>query len=132
MRTLLPLIFFACVVASASCNFMEHAHCDDTVVKRVPSPDGKLDIVISNRSCSGGSGLYSSAKVEEVGGWLWRSTLEHCFLVTLAGGYHHLDATWLDQKHIEVTSSDELDGNSISSEQETCNDISVSYSFKAK
>jgi hypothetical protein len=115
---------------------MEHAHCDDTLLKRVPSPNGKLVIVIYNRSCSGGTGLYTYAEVEDpsvITIWPLGRHSEAGFLVTLAGGYHHLDVRWVDDKHIEVSSTDELDKDySISSQHDTCNDMAVTYSFKFK
>ena len=113
---------------------MEHAHCDDTLLKRVPSPDGKLVIVIYNRSCSGNpSSTY--AEVEDPAVWtIWPQGRhsEVCFLVTLAGGYHPLDARWVDDKHIEVSSTDEFDKDYISSQDDTCKEMAVAYNFKFK
>jgi len=118
---------------------MDHAHCKDTLLKKVPSPDGKLVIAIYNRSCSRGSGLYTYAEVENPVAWSWPNHAEVCSLVTLSSGYHQLDAVWKDDKHIEVSSTDELeslggsdlaDGLSISSIHRTCNDIAVKYNFR--
>lgn len=137
MRNSLGLFFVGLALMAGSCRDpMEHAHCDDTVIKRVPSPDGKLVIVIYNRSCSGGTGLYTYAEVEDPAVWtIWPQGRhsEVCFLVTLAGGYHQLDARWLDDKHIEVSSTDALDTDySTSSQHDTCNDMAVKYNFHFK
>jgi hypothetical protein len=132
---ILLLIFFIFLALVVGCRDpMEHAHCDDTVVKRVLSPDHKLVIVIYNRSCSRGSGLYTYAEVEDPSVWFsWPGHPKVCFLVTLAGGYHQLDAVWKDGKHIDISSTDGLiEGYSISSQYDTCNDIAVTYNFKFK
>ena len=134
LKTLLILFFILLALVVGCRDPMEHAHCDDTVVKRVLSPDGKLVIMIYNRSCSGGTGLYTYAEVEDPSVWFsWPRHPEVCFLVTLAGGYHQLDAVWKDGKHIDVSSTDDLDQDfSISSQHHTCNDIAVTYNFKFK
>ncbi len=138
MRNSLGLFLVCLVLIGGSCRDpMEHAHCDDTLLKRVPSPNGKLVIVIYNRSCSGGTGLYTYAEVEDPAVWtIWPRGRhsEVCFLVTLASGYHHLDARWVDDKHIEVSSTDELEEKdySISSQHDTCNEMAVAYNFKFK
>ena len=69
LKTLLILFFIFLALVVGCRDPMEHAHCDDTVVKRVLSPDGKLVIVIYNRSCSGGTGLYTYAEVEDPSVW---------------------------------------------------------------
>jgi hypothetical protein len=135
LRISLTLFLFSIPFLLGSCRDpMEHSRCDDTVIKRVPSPDSKLVIVIYNRSCSGGTGLYTYAKVEDPSVWFsWPRQPDVCFLVTLAGGYHQLDAVWKDAKHIEVSSTDELDPQyGISSQHETCNDLDVAYNFHYK
>ena len=106
MHTSLKLLLCLALLLGSCRDPMEHAHCDDTEVKRVPSPDGKLVIVIYNRSCSGGTGLYTYAEVENPAVWtIWPRGRhpEVCFLVTLAGGYHQLDARWLDAQHIDCS-----------------------------
>ena len=136
MRRAALLITLILLMAGSCRDPMEHAHCDDTLLKRVPSPNGKLVIAIYNRSCSGGTGLYTYAEVEDPSVWtIWPQGRhsEVCFLVTLAGGYHQLDARWVDDKHIEVSSTDELDQDySISSQHDTCNEMAVAYNFKFK
>src|SRR2546427_1643136 len=134
LKTLLILFFIFLALVVGCRDPMEHAHCDDTVVKRVLSPDSKLVIVIYNRSCSGGTGLYTYAEVEDPSVWFsWPRHPEVCFLVTLAGGYHQMDAAWKDDKQIDISSADELDKDfAISSQHDTCNDIAVTYNFKFK
>lgn len=137
MKHSLKLLLVCLALLLGSCRDpMEHAHCDDTELKRVPSPDGKLVIVIYNRSCSAGTGLYTYAEVEDPAIWtIWprQRHSEVCFLVTLAGGYHQLDARWLDGKNIEVSSTDELDSDySISSQHDTCAGLAVKYNFRFK
>ena len=113
---------------------MEHAHCDDALVKRIPSPDGRLSIAIYNRSCSAGTGLYTYAAVEETrSALLWSRPNVVCYLVTLGGGYHQLDAVWKDAHHIEVSSPEELENEyAIVSREETCENISIGYQLKVK
>ena len=51
LKTLLLLLFIFLALVVGCRDPMEHAHCDDTVVKRILSPDRKLVIVIYNRTC---------------------------------------------------------------------------------
>ncbi len=130
-----PFLILFLVLFSSSCSDpMEHAHCEDTEIKRVKAPHGKLVAVIYSRSCSGGSGLYTYAEVEDPSEFiLWPPNRhpEVCFLVTLAGGYHQMDVVWNDDKHITVSSTDELDNQgAISSQHVQCNDIQVAYDFR--
>src|SRR5690349_1479500 len=125
----IPLVVVSCW------NPMEHAHCDDTEIKRVPSPDGKFVIVIYNRRCSGNaSSTYAEVEDPSVQ-FSWPGHPEICqlvTLVTLSGTYQQLDAAWKDAKHIEISSTDELNPDYGLSKNETCNDIAVNYKFKFK
>src|SRR5947209_95430 len=122
------------LVWSSCSDPMEHAHCEDTEIKRVKSPNGKRVAVIYNRSCSQGSGLYTYAEVEDPSEFiLWPRNRhpEVCFLATLADGYHQMDVVWKDDKHISVSSTDQLDNQgTISSQHPQCNDIEVAYNFR--
>src|SRR5687767_9933059 len=95
LRFVFTLLVVALVFIDTSCSDpMEHARCEDTEIKQVKSPNGKLIAVIYNRSCSGGSGLYTYAEVQDPSTFfLWPRAryATACFLVTLAGGYHRLD-----------------------------------------
>src|SRR5437867_13356085 len=98
MRTSLKLLLVCLVLLLGSCSDpMELAHCDDTEVKLIPSPDGKLVIVIYNSSCSAGTGLQTYAAVEHAAVSLSRPHHpDVCFLVTPAFRSHRLPAHLLD------------------------------------
>jgi hypothetical protein len=135
MKTCLAcLVLCFAAIGNLSSDPMAQARCKDTEIKRVKSPNGKLVAVIYNRSCSGGTGLYTYAEVEDptqVILWPPDRHPEVCFLATLARGYHQMDVEWKDDKHIKVSSTDELERESdVSSQHFKCNDIKVEYDFK--
>jgi hypothetical protein len=135
-RTAAALAFsiLALAMVLTSCSDpMEHAHCDDTEIKRAKSPNGKLVAVIYNRNCSRGSSLMTYGEVEDPSQWVIWPRARHpevCFLVTVHDGYHQMDLTWRDDHHIEVTSNDELAKESVSYPESHCNDIEVTYNFR--
>ena len=114
---------------------MEHARCDDTLLKRVPSPNGKLVIVIYNRTCNRGVTFFTYADVEDATVWFsWPRHPVVCYLVSHANSPHQLDAVWRDGNHIEVSSPDELAKYDVGLPEHTCKDmdIEVVYNFKFK
>jgi hypothetical protein len=136
MRVLLKPFLVCLALLLASCQDpWEHAHCDDTEIKRIPSPDGKLVIVIYNRTCNRGATYFTYADVEDATAWF--SGPRHpivCFLVSHADSSHPLDALWRDGNHIDVSSPDQLDKGDVDLPERTCKDINieVAYNFKLK
>jgi hypothetical protein len=135
-RTCLTVFLVCLALMAGSCRDpMEHAHCDDTVVKRILSPDRKLVIVIYNRTCNRGVTFFSYADVEDATVWFsWPRHPVVCFLVSHANSPHQLDAVWRDGNHIDVSSPDELDKYDVDLPEHTCKDIDIEvvYNFKFK
>src|SRR5215470_5668152 len=131
MKTALKLSLLTIGLVLSSC--MRHARCDNTEVKRILSPDRKLVIIVYDHSCW--NDLPSTFAVVE-GHWDWFSWSrrpEFCYLLNV-GAHLQVDARWLDNKHIEISSPDELD-SSYDKElptHYTCDDIAVTYKFKIK
>ena len=136
MRNSLGLFLVGFALMAGSCRDpMEHAHCDDTLLKRVPSPNGKLVIVIYNRTCNRGVTFFTYADVEDATVWFsWPRHPVVCFLVSHADSPHQLDAAWRDGNHIDVSSPDELDRYDVALPEHTCKDIDIEvvYNFKFK
>jgi len=133
MKISLNLLLVGTLFLIASCG-CEHAHCDDTEVKRIPSPDGKQAVVIYNRSCSSGTGLYTWANLEDPSLWFSKDRRQRgCPLLTLSGGYHQLNAVWKNASQVELSSTDELERkDDVSYQNFPCNGITLSYNFKFK
>ncbi len=130
MKRLWRLLVLALLMAS--CDPMVHTRCDDTLVKRAPSPDGTLEVLIYNRSCAGGTGLSTYATVHDPKApWSWPRRTDVCILATLPLGYHSMEAVWRDSTHLEISSPDELiaDPPTLS---ETCDAVAVSYKLKIR
>ena len=97
---------FVLVVALgfAACHaptFMEHTQCKDTVLSQKTSPDGKFIVTVYHRSCAGGSGLYTCAKIEEVPKYFWSSRGETGYLMTIQE-FYPITANWMDATHLEI------------------------------
>lgn len=120
------------LLLSWSCNFgMEHAHCDDTALARIPSPDGSLEIATFHRTCSLDTSRMTYATVEKKSGFLRSKGEQHCYLMTWTK-YHPIEAVWLDPTHIKIGTSDELGENDVISRYDDCQDIKVTYEVKSK
>jgi len=109
---------------------MEHAHCDDTLVKRVDSPDGTLTAAIYDRTCSRGSSFYTYAEIERPVRWGRGETV--CYVITLMRS-HKIDAVWKDAKHLTITSAELIESSEIEPQSNLngfCTDIQVSYDLR--
>lgn len=109
---------------------MDHARCDDTLVRTVPSPDKTLEVNIYNRSCKSGS-LMTYAVIHDPKAPLsWPRRNDVCILPSLTGGYHALQVVWTDRTHLEVSSPDELDY--IDTKNEWPCPVTLTFDFKTK
>ena len=109
-----------------------HSACDKTELRRVLSPDRKHVIIIFDNNCGGFHSTY--AVVEDNWGWFsWRRRPVSCYLETGGASSGRLDARWLDNNHIEVSSPDEVENSGRPAPTfGTCSDIAVAYKFKVK
>ena len=131
MSTALKLSLITLALLLSSC--VGHTSCPQTEVKRVLSPDRKLVIIIYDVNCHHGF-FHSYAVLEDQ--WDWFSWPRHpvsCTLETAGASAQRLEARWLDNKHIEVSSPDEVENSGRPAPTfGTCNDITVAYKFKDK
>jgi hypothetical protein len=134
MKTWLTCLVLCLTAIGSSCSDpMEHAHCEDTEMKRVKSPNGKLAAVVYSRTCSRGATSYSYADIEDPSQvilWPRDRHPEVCYLITLPDCYHPLEVIWKDDKHLEVSSPDELNTETVIYPEHQCESIEVSYRFK--
>lgn len=72
---------------------MTHTQCKDTVISQVKSPDAKFIATAYHRSCAGGSGRYTCAKIEEAPRSFWSSAGETGYVMTVQG-YYSANVTW--------------------------------------
>ena len=134
MRAVLGSLTLSLIMVSSSCfDPMEHAHCEDTEIKRVQSPNGKLAAVVYNRVCGGGSS-FSFAEIEDPSeSILWPSDRHPtvCYLVTLPYRFHQIDVLWIDDKHLKVSIPDDLKPESagFQTPEATCKPIEITYDF---
>jgi hypothetical protein len=139
MRAVLASLTLSLIVVSSSCfNPMEHAHCENTEIKRVPSPNGKLVAVVYDRVCGGGSVYrrgsgFSFAKIEGPSEWRLlpgSSPPTVCYLVTLQR-VHQIDVVWIDDKHLKVSIPDDLkpEVTGFQTPEATCKPIEITYDF---
>ena len=127
---ILCLFLLAVVIYGTAC--MEHARCADTLISRVASPDGTLVAAVFHRSCSGGTGLYTYARVEKPQRFFWAGGGEEvCHVVTISG-HHAMEAVWKDSRRLAISSPDPLGQYCISSQHEACDDIQISYDLKVE
>jgi hypothetical protein len=89
------------VFAAACQDPMEHTHCDNTVVSQVKSPDGAYLATVYHRSCAGGSGRYTCAKIEEIPPHFWSSSgdVGHILIIS---EFHPISAMWSDRRHLVI------------------------------
>lgn len=122
------------LLSFSSSDPMEQAHCEDTEIERVKSPNGKLVAVIYNRDCSRGAHAFTYADVEDPSEQILWPRDRHptvCYLVTLTDGVHPLEVRWKDDGHMEVSSTDQLDNQySVSYPERQCASIKVAFHFK--
>lgn len=126
---ILCLFLPAAVSYGTAC--MEHVRCDDTLISRAASPDGTLVAAVFHRSCSGGTGLYTYARVEKPQRFFRAGGEEVCHVVTISG-HHAMEAVWKDSRRLAISSPDPLGQYGISSQHESCDDIQISYDLKVE
>jgi hypothetical protein len=130
MNTALKLIIITLGLLLSSC--VGPHYCDKTEVKRVLSPDRKHVIIIYDDNCGSFHSTY--AVVEDHRDWFsWPRRSDSCSLQTAGASSGRLDARWLDNNHIEVSSPDEVENSGRPAPTfDTCNEIAVAYKFKVK
>ena len=123
----IALILAAGAAGSGAC--MGRSRCGDKVVRRVPSPDGRLHIVVYDRVCP--TSRFTWVQVESPPLTMPWSRRPGCYLVTLTGA-HPMTAVWTDAKRIRVGSPDFLGNVNISRGLGSCGGIEVSYDLKTE
>jgi hypothetical protein len=93
------LLAAAALCAGGSC--MEHTRCSNTPVGRHGSPDGKYVAVLYHRSCAGGTGRYTVARIEEASSEARPGGDEAGHVLTIRE-FHPITAKWKDSTHLEV------------------------------
>src|SRR5687768_9941759 len=95
----LSLITGALLLFTFGCAHMSDP-CDDKLLTRVPSPDGKLILATYHRECP--SKIYTTAFVEKPGGFLRPKGEVICNLMSW-GGRHPVETVWKDKNNIYIS-----------------------------
>ena len=126
--TVMKVIGALCLLLIAGmggCDFMNHTHCDDTILNQEKSPDGKFVAILYHRSCANHTGLYTYVNVQEVSGPIL-SRSETKPVLTMRG-FHEIRGVWVGPNHLEIRSEGLQDQKSILSQESNWKTISISY-----
>jgi hypothetical protein len=114
MKSQLSLIFILItLLLRNSCGHLRDP-CDDKLLNRVPSPNGKLVLSTYHRECS--YAVLTTAAVEQPPGF-WGSRGEVvCYLVSWSGR-HSIDAAWQSADSIFISTIDRLESLSLETQK---------------
>ena len=99
-RRIFRILILLTVALSGACHdisCMKHTHCDDTILERVKSPDGKFVAVLYERACANRTGLSTCVKIEDVAEP--DGEPGHVLIVV---GLHKISAKWKDAANLQV------------------------------
>lgn len=88
--------------AGLSLACFEHAKCDDEVLSKVKSPDGKHLVTLVHRTCHGSEWTY--VKVETVPSWFGSDPVSRYEYLMSVPVRAPVTAVWRDSTHLEITS----------------------------
>jgi len=121
-----PVSLIILVVAIALCYGCAHIFdpCGNKLLKRLPSPDGKLVLSTYHRECP--STILTTAAVEQPPGF-WGSRGEVvCYLMSWSGR-HPIDAAWTTDDSILISTTDRLERFDFGDSKKSCAGIKVDY-----
>jgi hypothetical protein len=121
-RGLLLLI----ALAMSACSFMEHAHCEDTSVVSMVSPDGNYRATAFHRTCAGGGSGYTWVRLESVAALSWLSGDEQEIVADVRGKYP-INLTWRSPSELEINSLAFRQSSSTSVRMQQWKGVSITY-----
>jgi hypothetical protein len=98
--------------------------CDNKLLKRLSSPDGKLILATYHRECS--SKIYTTAAIEKPSGFLQTKGEVVCYLISW-GDRHSVEAEWKAENNIFISTTDRLEKFDFEGSKESCGNIKISY-----
>lgn len=103
-RPVTASILAVALAASAGLSLacFEHAKCDDKVLSKVKSPDGKHLVTAAHRTCQGSE--YTWVKVETVPSWFGPDSVVRDKVFMSVPVRAPVTAVWVDSTHLEIMS----------------------------
>lgn len=98
--------------------------CDNKLLKRIPSPDGRLVLATYHRECR--SKVYTMATLEKPGAFLGSEGEVICYVMQW-GDRHPVEAVWKGANTIFISTTDRLERFDFYDSKESCADIKVTY-----
>ena|SRR5215475_2438311 len=101
--------------------------CDDKLLQRLPSPDGKLVLSTYHRECS--HTVLTTAAVEQPPGFWGTSGEVVCYVMSWSGR-HPVDAVWKTGDSIFISTTDRLERFDFGDSKKSCAGIKFDYSVE--
>lgn len=80
----------------------EHAKCNDAVVSKLKSPNGKYLVTAAHRTCQGSE--YTWVKVETVATWFGPDPVIRDKVIMSVPVRAPVTTVWLDSTHLQISS----------------------------
>jgi hypothetical protein len=103
---------------------MTHSRCEDEIVSKLKSPDGRYMAILYHRKCARSPNQFTGVTVEEVG--MFASLFEKQPMLSL-DGIHEISGTWISPTHLEVTSPAFSDPKTVLNQETTWKTMTISY-----
>jgi hypothetical protein len=113
-------------LAMSACSFMEHAHCVDTSVVSLVSPDGNYRATAFHRTCGGGGSGYTWVRLETVSALSTLSGGEQEMVADVRGKYP-IKLTWKSPSELEINTSAFRQSSSTSVRMQQWKGVSLIY-----
>jgi hypothetical protein len=110
----------------AGCNSMNHVRCDDRVVSKEGSPDGRFVALSYARRCANNTGLYTWVGLEETSR-TEESKGESEPVLTIQG-IHNIKLVWQNSRSLAVELPKLLDGKGVVTQMDSWRTVTISYS----
>lgn len=125
MKILVCAAGFLIMIVIGGCDFMSHTRCDDKILAQRKSADGKVEIILYQRSCANNTGLYTCADLaatsDNLSGQKERQTI-----LTMRG-FHDIAATWTGPESVEIKSPGLRLGGDTLTQENKWKSIHITY-----
>lgn len=108
---------------------MEHTHCEDELLTKLPSKDGSLVLVTYHRHCS--SAEYTDVRLEKPAGYFQTKGEVTCYISSWRG-QHPIEAIWESENSILLRTTDALEQFDLGDLKTNCQGIKLRYEYKLR
>jgi hypothetical protein len=122
-RRILAILVLTLVLQLSGCAHLYNS-CDDKLLKRVPSPDGKLVLSTYYHNCR--HAVYTTAALEKPPGFLESRGEIDCYLMSWFGRYS-VDASWTSGNAILISTKDRLEIADFNEPKTSCGGVKITY-----